>query len=337
MMAASAETSQNRKLQIFSLTYLALLLLLLVLWRIVGERHWLLIALLYMPQALYLIPALVLLTVALVTRRKREAVINLVSVVTVIFLFMHFRVHLPFRRHAPHSQTLRVLTYNIYAGRHGAEKVASVLKESGADIIFLQEARKPQQGNYPDPVPLILAHFPRWHFARSEGLVILSRHPLSNRKALPLGQFRKCLTCRVKVGNQSIRLINVHFSTAASGQTLTRSGRRFREYLRHTAAVRKEETHALLKIIQADTSPLIVAGDFNSPPNSYPHHALTRDLVDCFDRAGWGFGMTYSSTRPLWRIDYIFVRGNFAVARCQTFSARASDHRPVMADLSLPP
>lgn len=330
---ASERTSRKQTLRIVSLTYLISLLLLLAAWHVTRERHWLLILLLYAPQVLFLIPAFVLLTISILKRRKAESLINFVTVLVVFFLFMQFRVRF---RAASQTPTLKVLTYNIHSGTKGAAKLAEFLKASEADVIFLQETHKVQQDNPPDPAPIILAHFPRWHHVRNKNLMILSRYPLVQREERPLGRFRKCLTCRVKVGNRQIRLINVHYRTAEKGQTLAHSRWRFREYLMLTSQVRKEQTHALLRIIRADSSPTIVAGDFNSPPRSYTHRALTRDVRDCFDEAGWGFGYTYAATRQVWRIDYVFVRGDFTVTRCDALDWKASDHLPVMAEVSYP-
>lgn len=268
-----------------SLTYLVAPLLLLIAWHITRERHWLLILLLYAPQVLFLIPTFVLLTISILQRRRAESLVNFVTVFVVFFLFMQFRVRV---RAASQTPTLKVLTYHIHSGTKGAAKLAEFLKASEADVIFLQETHKVQQDNSPDPTPIILAHFPRWHHARNRHLMILSRYPLAQREERPLGQFRTCLICRVKVGNHQIRLINVHYRTAEKGQTLAHSRRRFREYLMLTSQVRKEQTHALLRIIRADASPTIVAGDFNSPPRSYTPRALRQVMRDCFEEAGRG-------------------------------------------------
>jgi len=99
--------------------------------------------------------------------------------------------------------------------------------------------------------------------------------------------------------------------------------------------VRKEQADALIRIIGAASSPFIVAGDFNSVPNTYVPDLLSSRLTDCFLRAGTGAGATYSESAPLLRIDYIFVSSHFIVARCTTLKYRTSDHLPVLAELKL--
>ncbi len=69
---------------------------------------------------------------------------------------------------------------------------------------------------------------------------------------------------------------------------------------------------------------------------SWVCRVLSITLRDSFDAAGFGFGYTYSSTRPLWRIDYIYASREFTIGECVPLNVRASDHQPLRAVLFLP-
>ncbi|MBI3922976.1 MAG: endonuclease/exonuclease/phosphatase family protein, partial [Armatimonadetes bacterium] len=187
-----------------------------------------------------------------------------------------------------------------------------------------------------DPAPTLIAAFPGWQYARGHETLILSRFPLRERAERPLGPFRNCLTCRMRLGDRSVRLINVHLNTALHGESLQTDSLNFRRYLPETARVRKTQVEALMRIIEESAGPCIVAGDFNSPPNSFVHQAMTQRFHDCFEQAGRGWGLTYRADLGLWRIDYLFLSSEFAVAHCKVGSTRVSDHRPVWGEVYLP-
>lgn len=330
---------KKKFLTISSLGLLMTLATLYILFRLVGESFWLTAFLMYMPQVFLTIPGIILLAISIKKKRIPESLINGVAIILVVLLFMQYKIDKPRKTPVQDAKKLAVVTYNIHAGLSGAPRVIKALRESGADVIFLQEARKSSRGSHPDPVPEIEKAFEGWKMEKGgerNELMIISRYDLSNRREEPLGSYRKCLVCDMNFHGTSVKLINVHFNTAATGKSLIRSGIRFPEYLNGTAAVRKGQVDALEKIIAGSTDHCIVAGDFNSPPNSYVKSKMTCQLEDCFDAAGSGFGFTYSSAKPFWRIDYIFVSRDFTVGECTPLNVRASDHRPVKAVLSLP-
>jgi endonuclease/exonuclease/phosphatase (EEP) superfamily protein YafD len=78
--------------------------------------------------------------------------------------------------------------------------------------------------------------------------------------------------------------------------------------------------------------PVVVCGDFNTPPTTPPIRALSATLDDAFALRGSGFGYTAPTRLPQQRIDYVFVRG-VSVARVTVGDATTSDHHPVIADL----
>ncbi len=80
--------------------------------------------------------------------------------------------------------------------------------------------------------------------------------------------------------------------------------------------------------------PLIVAGDFNLPPES---HVMRRDWGDfrnAFSEAGWGFGYTMFSGPFAVRIDHILYTPDLSALRTRVERGYPSEHQPVIAELA---
>jgi vancomycin resistance protein VanJ len=100
------------------------------------------------------------------------------------------------------------------------------------------------------------------------------------------------------------------------------------------AAVRAEQTENLLRVVRAAPRPLVVGGDFNSPPGTLAIRSMTTVLQSAFAAGGAGFGWSFPSSHPLLRIDHLFVSRSLRVLNCRVLPLHASDHRPMVADLA---
>jgi len=220
---------------------------------------------------------------------------------------------------------IKLLCWNLYGGRNGLSKIIAVLKASGATVFLLQEAAPPQKGAQ-DPVAALRHAFPRWSAARggSRGeLLILSKFPLSHLKQPRLGSGRPCLTAEC----WGITLIDVHYSTAPANQSLAKHKGGLPHYLLAAAAIRAEQTDALVQLIKSSRHPVVVAGDLNSTPLMEPPRRLEALLQPVKTPA------TYPSSNPTSRIDYIFVSPTLRPGMGEVISTSASDHLPIIVRL----
>jgi endonuclease/exonuclease/phosphatase (EEP) superfamily protein YafD len=83
------------------------------------------------------------------------------------------------------------------------------------------------------------------------------------------------------------------------------------------------------------SSPLIIGGDFNSPPNDGALDGLRQRLCDTFLRAGRGWGNTGTNRLPLFRVDQIWASGSLHAESVFARRTVHSDHRLVVCDLVL--
>lgn len=139
-------------------------------------------------------------------------------------------------------------------------------------------------------------------------------------------------------------LYNVHLHTTVGGNKPWESSR-FRafdpefwlpvvETYRTGARRRAEQARELRRMIEQETDPVIVVGDFNSTQHHWVYRHISRSLTDAHRAAGSGFGWTFPAHRPLVRIDHVLVSEAWAVVRTHVSSHHAtSDHRPVVTRL----
>lgn len=93
------------------------------------------------------------------------------------------------------------------------------------------------------------------------------------------------------------------------------------------------QSDALIRATETLHDPTVIAGDFNSTPDSALHQALRRTLRDAWS-GGRGFGGTVDAFGwvPL-RIDYVYTTDDFSVRRTEVLPSACSDHRPVVTRL----
>jgi endonuclease/exonuclease/phosphatase family metal-dependent hydrolase len=85
--------------------------------------------------------------------------------------------------------------------------------------------------------------------------------------------------------------------------------------------------------------PRIVCGDLNFRSRSPAYRLLAERLRDVSLESGRRPAATFPSRRPIVRIDYILIGGDFEVLSAEAartaLAVRASDHLPLIAELQL--
>jgi endonuclease/exonuclease/phosphatase (EEP) superfamily protein YafD len=81
------------------------------------------------------------------------------------------------------------------------------------------------------------------------------------------------------------------------------------------------------------STPLIVGGDFNAPPNDAALAPLRHRLYDAFRAAGHGWGHTGTNEFTLFRVDQVWISRHFHADSVTALKTTHSDHRMVVCDL----
>ena len=260
----------------------------------------------------------------------------------------------------PASVPLRVMSFNIRFDNPGdgpdawsarREKVATTIRDSGADLLGVQEAQPHQLAELHALLPE-LAWFGSGRNADLSGehSAIFYRH--ERFELLDSGTFWLSETPEV-AGSKGW---DADYERIVTWGKLRdrRSGRTFHYFNTHFDHVgeiaRRQSARLLLNRVDAIAglrAPVILTGDFNATPDSEPIGILAGEggFSDAHTRsqtAPRGPDSTWNAFRaiePGRRIDFVFVRGEVDVLSHEivdrTFDGRLpSDHLPVVAELA---
>jgi vancomycin resistance protein VanJ len=314
-----------------------------------ADRFWLGALNLYLPQAMWAVPGIIL-TIFIFKAGRFWTWLPLLCVFWVLGPIMGYCWHLHAAKPAPGSLPVRVMTWNIKYGSYDIAPLMDEIARYAPDVVFFQDAVDSMSGPLGE-------YFKKWQVRSFGQFVIASRYPLSEAEVheLPASGEKKenFLRCQMRIGPAVVSLYNVHLKTPRRSLNAFRTARRQPWDL--PEAIQTFDNNVRLRLVQAisvlgylsgETGPVIVAGDLNAPDASLVCATL-RDagLHDAFAERGRGYGFTYGHflfkhrlpwLRISWmRIDHIMVSSGFLTRRCFTGTGKASDHRPVIADLVL--
>lgn len=169
------------------------------------------------------------------------------------------------------------------------------------------------------------------------GLAIFSAWPIVGRGELFLSKntYNGAIYADVKVGQDTIRVINVHLESARLSR-LAGVLANLSSYVR-AAAQRAAQTDLLLAHIGQSPHPVLLCGDLNELPASWSYQKIANVLTPAFTEAGQGWGGTYLLAGwPLPQIDHQFCQSPLRATHCQVRGdLRTSDHLPLVGEYQL--
>jgi vancomycin resistance protein VanJ len=234
-----------------------------------------------------------------------------------------------------------VLSYNIRGGTFGFELIKSQIDRCRPDVVVFSEAL----GWADDAVnrAFYARQFPGWSMLYAREVFIASRWPMVEEESRPLGpdnvkyqgMDREAGHAVIQAPFGRFHVFGAHFYTSMHGWTLRRERRRLSSYLGETAWARRVQADELCEWIPRLQGPVILAGDFNTPPTGNIYRDLTRILSDSFREAGTGWGYTFPSDRPVLRIDYVLHSRHWTAVHSEVGPEPGSDHRPLFTELAL--
>lgn len=259
---------------------------------------------------------------------------------------------------------ITVMTYNIRVGlgvegssggtdpRPNLAAIAQVIEEAGADIVLLQEVDRGTQRTSEVDEAAWLADRLGMHGAFAKaldleggeyGIAVLSAYPIIDDTAVPLAHIdyvgrdgipeyyseqRMALVARLDVDGELLTVVDTHLG-------LTQEQR----------ALQLEE---IAEIVNDAGGAVIFGGDLNCEPDAPELLPVREVLRDCYQGHVDDRGLTYQipiadrltfhSTNPTRCIDFLFVSPDaFDVGDVNVIETAASDHRPVVVELTSSP
>lgn len=261
-------------------------------------------------------------------KRCKDGVVQLV-VVDMKILWTLFLLLLP----GFAAEPLRIVSYNI---RHGAgldgkvdlESIAKVIAKEKPDVVTLQEVDQKctRSGSVDQAAELgrLLKMEHRFgkfmDFQGGEyGMAVLSRFPIETTTVhpLPLGAEPRCaleVVVKSPVWPGTFSLVGIHNDWTDE-------------------KIRVKQVTALVKALDEKDHPVILAGDFNTKPESASLQLL--------EKASWkmlrdGRKKTFPSVKPRVEIDFFFAKGlkNFSFEDKVLEDLKTSDHCLIALALS---
>ena len=246
------------------------------------------------------------------------------------------------------ADTVRVLVYNIHAGNDAAgvpnlDGVVALIRETRADLVFLQEVDQLTRRSGLVDQPAVLATGSGLHVAFGSaldydggkyGVATLSRWPIAfdtlyrlpvdppQERAGGSREPRGLLRADIRAPFGTMTVFNTHIDASREDTW------------------RRQEAQVISSIVAAarGSNPLVLlGGDLNSTPESAVQDILRKPgLRDAFAECGRGTGLTYPADSAVKRIDYLYLTGAMRCARADVPETRVSDHRPLVVDVLIP-
>lgn len=242
--------------------------------------------------------------------------------------------------------TLRVLVYNIHAGRDAGgvdnlERVAALVTAVDADLVLLQEVDRNtvRSGGVDQLAELARRTGLHGSFGKSldyqggeYGIAVLSRWPITAREILPLRvdppqeraggsvEPRIAMIVETRTPSGPIRVVNTHLDAS-------------REDVH-----RLQEVATLLAAVEdLSSTTVLVGGDFNAEPGSAVYARMGgAGLRDAWLECGRGGALTFPAGEPVKRIDYLLFEKPTTCRTASVLESTASDHRPLLVELARP-
>lgn len=232
------------------------------------------------------------------------------------------------------TDTLRILVYNTHHGEGtdgvlDLERIGRLINEMAPDLVALQEVDRlvERTGFVDQPAEYgaltgmehIFGGFMEYQGGHY-GMAILSKLPVldwTNQRLPPGTEPRTALTAKVQL--------------PGSGREFVFSGIHFY----NTEEERLAQAETLMGVLAAETGLVILAGDFNSAPDSPVMERLGTQW-SIIPKEGPSF--TYPSHDPEREIDFVLVRPKtgFRVLEHRVLNeTTASDHRPIFLVLEI--
>lgn len=261
-----------------------------------------------------------------------------------VFLLISTLFLTPVRRWINYSEQkndnldFKVLTFNNKYNDYGLEGVKNYIKSFNADVIFLQESGYSGLGN---------SDFEEMKYSlHNRRISFFSKYQIVEQDTIPLIDKGKSVYADVIIKGKRIRFINVHLesfqlhkSMVKPTEDLEENGTKAKSLVRRFMPVFKkheEQVQILKNFIEKSPYPVILAGDFNSVPNSYEYYTISGVLKDCFLESGTGLATSFHDYKIPIRIDYVFSSENLKSTYYQVDrSQKLSDHYPVLVKFSL--
>ncbi|OCA71147.1 endonuclease/exonuclease/phosphatase family protein [Chryseobacterium arthrosphaerae] len=232
---------------------------------------------------------------------------------------------------------IKIVSFNTRSGGGKVGGAIPFLKSQNADVMLLQEdggdAYKFEGYEKVNP---------------GVGLTILSKYKIISHKIIESHDEDvkvPGLQADIEIEGKIYRFVNIHLQSFHFEKDMVKlngnadtNEQKVKDIVKTLIPTfKKHQTQVALirEVIDNSPYPVILAGDFNSVPNSYEYYHLSDGLEDAFIEAGKGSATSFHDYKFPIRIDYVFSSKSLsAVSYKVDRSVSLSDHYPVIVKFS---
>ncbi len=212
------------------------------------------------------------------------------------------------------EESIRLVTYNVKSYSWGSDRVVDTITDLEPDIFC------PIEGTFgtwaPPKVEKALGSEFNW--AVGKLLSVASRYPVLESEQLASGNGVRAFRSVIETPSGKVAIIAIDLRTPRQ---------------------RNDEVafNRVREILEAETLPAIVTGDFNAPRGSRNLARTTEGWTDVFTEVGTD---RYLATWPLipfplWQIDHCFCNEGIEPVSASIMNRPASDHLPIVFEFKI--
>lgn len=268
----------------------------------------------------YALPAPVLLVLGLIAtrcafrlelKRLRPVLSGLLMLQTGLWLVSSYGIR---SQPEPPGDSLRIVFWNVCRGYLDYERIAEDLTAQNADLIAMVEAGP--EGEKPE---LWQKLCPGYAVERlgSDMMVLVRDGRMETFDHGQRGDMMRYRICHLTIRGQPLKLIIADIKSTpwrwrgGSFQTLSEL------------------------VDQHSNAPVILCGDFNTPPDSCHVDQLRTRLRNSHEVAGEGLRETWPIVLPVLTLDQVWANDRIEWLRSRTLWSLSSDHRAVVAEFRI--
>jgi vancomycin resistance protein VanJ len=309
--------------------YAGVVLTFLLILRLFGDRWWPATLLLFGPRWVLAMPLVILVPAALAIRRKSLWPLAF-GLGIVIGPLMGFCVPWrPLIAQVPSGLRIRVLTCNVHYNQLDAAGLSLLITQTDPDIVALQgwmEKHKP-----------IVFRENNLYLRRDGELCLGARYPIRNAHLATDPVFKNGRGSLALYDLESpygkILFFNLHLGSPREGlKAVVDQSSSAAAIMQANSDLRRNQAEIVRSWTRELDGRILVAGDFNTPPDSVIYDDFWSSFHNAFGEAGFGWGYSFSSRRSAVRIDHQLAGPGWQCRKCWVGPYVGSPHYPVIAD-----
>ena len=261
--------------------------------------------------------------------------------------------------------TWNVKNFDLYNWSHNAEtreNMFQLLEDENPDILCLQEFYHSDKKNGFKNIDDLKKrlNYKYYHFEkfytkdtkRHWGIATFSKYPIEKKQAIHFensGKINGGIVSDIVINDTTVRVFNIHLQSnslqeedyeylddlAENQKPNMQASKAIASKLNAGAKKRVNQAIKIYNWVDTYDGRKIIAGDFNDTPLSYSYDIISKNMVNAYQKKGWGFGKTYVNKTPFFRIDHILLDSHFEINRSQVIKKAYSDHYPVICYFEL--